>query len=101
MSFIIGKGYFGSPDVETTLAANEEVLQKYLPPVSYGGVASFKGAYKLSFKPLADCHFSINGKNAIFWEADIVFNTDYYDLPINSIKIVEAGINYTITGAFS
>lgn len=100
MSYQIGKGYFGSPDIETTTAANQEILQKYLPTVSYGGRTVYAGAYKLSFKPQADCHIKINGGANIFMEANTTFNTDYYDLPITSIQIVENAIPYILAGAW-
>jgi len=54
----------------------------------------------LSFKPQADCHIKINGGANIFMEANTTFNTDYYDLPITSIQIVENAIPYILAGAW-
>ncbi len=100
MTYVIGKGYFGTANITTTNALNQEVLRPFLPTVTYGGATAYKGAYKLSFKPFLDCHIQINGGAEIFLEADTLFNTDYYDLPINSLVVKELGTQYLLWGAW-
>lgn len=96
---VIGRGYFGSDDIETTSGENKEVLRKYLPTATFAGKTVFGNAYKMSFKPYADCHIKINGGNAMFMEGETVFNIDYYDMPVESLVIVESGINFIVYGA--
>ena len=100
MGFRIGSGYFGSSDIETTKAKNEEVLQKYLPTSVRGGVTRYAPSYKLSFKPLLDCHIKINGGDAIFIEGDTVFSIDMHDLPIYSLIVEEKSMDFIIYGAY-
>lgn len=100
MGFRVGSGYFGSDDIETTAKENEEVLQKYLPTVTRGDITRYKPAYKLTFKPIYDCHIKINGGDSMFLEAETAFSIDMHDLPINSIVVVEDKMDFLLYGAY-
>jgi hypothetical protein len=81
----IGQGYFGCAD-KVTSTENQEIIQAHKPET---WTTTFN-ATKLHFKTFADCHVKINGGDAIFLEANQVFQTDYTDKEINTFVVVEA-----------
>lgn len=92
MGFRIGQGYFGSPDKMISVE-NQEIIQPHKPLT---WTTNFN-AYKFSFKPSMDCHVKINGGDAIFFEANHWFSTDYMDKEINTFVIVEPNIEFIYT----
>lgn len=91
---IIGKGYDGSPTLETSVA-NQEII----PSPSIGTIR--RNFYKFSFCCDEDCTIIINGIKEIYWRAGVVFQVEPGDQPITSFKIKEGGKQYYIwAGAY-
>lgn len=81
-------GYLGSSKIETSIA-NQEVIT--YPPLDW---TMNYHILTLSFLNFQDCNIIINNDANIFLQAYQGIYFELTDPTINSLKIVQAGINY-------
>jgi hypothetical protein len=94
MTYRIGSGYLGSPNIETSVA-NAEII----PAKPSNWTVGYK-FYKFSFLNQSACHVSINGGNQIYLSENQGFTITEVDQPIESFKVIEGNIKYQWLGAY-
>ena len=95
MSYRIGQGILGSPDVQISIA-KQEILPS--PPANWTYPYYF---YKLSFMNIDEpCHISINNGNWIYLDKFMGLNTDHKDMLVHSLRIQEGNIKFYWIGCF-
>lgn len=86
----IGNGYFGSPQILTSVGG-EELIQQWKNPAHTVPLS----AYKLSFIPISgDCQVRINGGDPIYLLQGVEFKIGMEDKPITDFTIVTPNIDY-------
>ena len=90
----IGRGYKGSPYIETSTTMHQVV-----PPKPEGWSLGYN-FYKFSFVNNMDCTVIINNQSEIFLPITQGFNIDENDAPIYSFVIKESGVTYNFVGAY-
>lgn len=95
LSYRVGSGYKGSPELEFSTTEHYEVIPK-LPDKSL----KENFLYKFSFFNDQDCTVIINDGDPIYLRANQGFQMDENDALIYSFVIVEEGISFNWIGAW-